>query len=408
MSVTTTVTNSGPAPAGAFLVGILAIPSGDQEGLRLLGTRTLTGLAPGASSTAATTVTIPANLPRGTYTIGAVADSAGALNELSLDNNPDEASATTTFLDCGTVSGSRSVSGTITVASQPNAQFSGTAVLSSPGSPSLTLNLAALHGSVDVAGQIAMPGLAFTANAGTIGTGTLSLSGTESEGVLSLDVTGQSTANGGQCTFSGQLVAAPAARTTLSFQLAPPPASFAADALTPTVPFPVAVTGWAAQFKVAFDAPLENETTLPAASTVVFTSPGDALPGTPASDEDSDVGATSAVYASPAMGPQFNNGSVATPPGGSWTVLYKGANRAFTAPDPQAATRLVIPVPTAVVDDAGRLTRVNWSYRNRSTGAVLAAPPTFMLNIGLELESNGNLVYASGPLPVTTRSIPVL
>lgn len=420
MSVTTTVTNTGPAAAGAFSIAILAIPSGG-DGARVLGIRAVAGLAPGASSTAATTLTVPADLPRGTYTISAVADVAGALNELSIGNNPLNASTTTAILDnltgsaplrpefstlnfvnCGSVAGDRSFGGTLTISSQTNDQFAGTATITSPGSPSVTITAASLRGSVDVNGQITSPSLAITATAGGTATGTMTLGGSEGDGVLSLDVTGQAQVDGGTCTFTGTLIVAPATRNALSFQLAATHASFAVDALTPTVSFPIGVTGWQPQFKVDFDSPL------PAASTVTFTSPAGALSGVPADDGESDIGTSSAVYRPTPVGPQFSNGSANTPPPGAWTISYKGADQAFTVADPQASTHLVIPVPTATVDDNGKLTRLTWVYKNSTTGAVLTAPPAFMSNIQVELQHDGETGYATGPLTPATRSVPVL
>jgi hypothetical protein len=428
MSVTTTVTNSGPKAAGAFAVAVVAMPFSDEGEVRVLGTRAVAGLAPGVASTAATTVTVPADLSRGIYTIGAVADAGGVLSELSLENNPLEASTTTSILDnivgalplrpdlstltfdnCGSVIGDRSFGGTISISSQTNSQFTGTTTMSSPGSPAVTIKAVTLQGVLDVNGQVTTAPMAITLTAGSTVPGTMTVTGSEADGVLALDISGEATVGGGTCTFTGQVVASPAARTLLNFQLAAPPASFAIDALAPTVTFPVTVSGWQARFKVDFDSPLEGETTLPAPSTVLFTSPsGAVLDHVPANDEESDVGATSAAYGSPLVGPLFGNGSVKTPPGGAWTVSYKGSDRAFTAADPQAATRLVIPVPTATVDEDGVLTRITWVYRNATTGALLSAPPTFMSNIQGELQHDGETGYASGPLPSATRTIPVL
>lgn len=47
----------------------------------LTGTRTVAALAPGASSSAATTVTVPSTIAKGTYYIGAIADATNAQPE---------------------------------------------------------------------------------------------------------------------------------------------------------------------------------------------------------------------------------------------------------------------------------------------------------------------------------------
>jgi RHS repeat-associated protein len=88
ISVTTTVTASAAGgAAGSFRVGIyLSSDPTVITGGTLLGYRTVSKLAAGASSTAATSVKVPAAL-RGTYYLGAIADDAGAIAEADETNN---------------------------------------------------------------------------------------------------------------------------------------------------------------------------------------------------------------------------------------------------------------------------------------------------------------------------------
>jgi hypothetical protein len=89
VAVTTTVTNAteGVVP-GTFYVHIFlsedtAITGSDTY----IGSRVVSGMAPGATSTGTTTVTIPTTLKRGTYYIGAVADYLNSVNETYEVNN---------------------------------------------------------------------------------------------------------------------------------------------------------------------------------------------------------------------------------------------------------------------------------------------------------------------------------
>ncbi|HET7340999.1 MAG TPA: CARDB domain-containing protein [Methylomirabilota bacterium] len=89
LAVRNTVRNVGPAPAGPFVVRFyLSTDTTFDPGDVLLGSRMLGGLGAGASSTATTTLTIPANTSvPAQYSIIAVADAAGQVTELGEDNN---------------------------------------------------------------------------------------------------------------------------------------------------------------------------------------------------------------------------------------------------------------------------------------------------------------------------------
>jgi len=85
VTVNATVANIGPVAAGYFYVSLyLRSASGSDI---WLADRVVNGLAPGASNTADTVVTIPANTVPGTYTIVAKADSYNYVVETNETNN---------------------------------------------------------------------------------------------------------------------------------------------------------------------------------------------------------------------------------------------------------------------------------------------------------------------------------
>jgi subtilase family serine protease len=88
MAITHTVRNAGPAPAGPFVIRFfLSLDDRPDAGDVLLGTGAIGSLGAGLSSTAATSVTVPANVASGTYRIIAVADAAGQQAELDETND---------------------------------------------------------------------------------------------------------------------------------------------------------------------------------------------------------------------------------------------------------------------------------------------------------------------------------
>ena len=87
ITVSNTVSASGGIPAG-FYVGIyLSADSVITSSDIFIGYRYVTGLTPGAPSTATTTITIPATVPGGTYYIGAIADYNNMVRESDETNN---------------------------------------------------------------------------------------------------------------------------------------------------------------------------------------------------------------------------------------------------------------------------------------------------------------------------------
>lgn len=88
VSVSVEVTNQGTAAAGAFRVGFYvslrpALTTADTR----LGTCAFTSLAAGARGRCSAVVTIPANLPLGQYTAGAIVDDLNQIAETDETNN---------------------------------------------------------------------------------------------------------------------------------------------------------------------------------------------------------------------------------------------------------------------------------------------------------------------------------
>jgi subtilase family serine protease len=89
-SLSTTVKNQGAFPAGGFTIAFVLSPTAsytDPDAEDITGTRTVPSLASGASSTAATKLTIPVSMPVGSYFLCGLADSAGTVAESNETNN---------------------------------------------------------------------------------------------------------------------------------------------------------------------------------------------------------------------------------------------------------------------------------------------------------------------------------
>jgi subtilase family serine protease len=101
LSLSSTVKNQGLFPAGIFTIAFhLSTDTtyGNGDDIAFTTARSLTSLAAGASSTASTTLTIPAGTPFGSYYICAMADSGDTVDEGS---PADEAN--NTFCTVGTM-----------------------------------------------------------------------------------------------------------------------------------------------------------------------------------------------------------------------------------------------------------------------------------------------------------------
>lgn len=160
--------------------------------------------------------------------------------------------------------------------------------------------------------------------------------------------------------------------------------------LTPMIPVPMVINHYIAVLTA------QNGGAYPPASNVLFTGPtGSGLIGTPA---DSRVlNGNSSVYFSPAVS------TPAVAPGGNWGINYNGNNSNLSVADPQAASRLFAPLPTAELDGAA-LYGVSWVYKN-TNGVFLAAAPAFVTQVQMQIfDKDLNLLDASPLLPTTTTS----
>jgi len=103
LAITTTVANQGAVTAvtdsyrgisvGLYLSKDATITTADTK----LGSRTVTSLAPGASSTASVNVKIPSRTVEGTYYLGAIADSTNQVKESNETNNAKTGNAITIY-----------------------------------------------------------------------------------------------------------------------------------------------------------------------------------------------------------------------------------------------------------------------------------------------------------------------
>ena len=90
LSVTNTAANQGLVAAGAFKIAYHLSTNatyGDADDIALTATRTVSSLGAGASSTATTSLTVPATTPPGAYYVCAMADALSAVSELNETNN---------------------------------------------------------------------------------------------------------------------------------------------------------------------------------------------------------------------------------------------------------------------------------------------------------------------------------
>jgi hypothetical protein len=170
---------------------------------------------------------------------------------------------------------------------------------------------------------------------------------------------------------------------------------FAGGALTPNVATPVAFDGYSATFDAEGDAPF------PSPSQVFFTGPaGSGLTAAPAVIDYAFIEDSYAYYQSPVV--TTSSGA----PTGIWLVNYRGTNMTVTT-DLQPLSKLVLPVPTAVVS-GGVLRSVTWVYKDRLTGQVLSTPPAYMQGIQVQIEGLQGRIYEApydGDPAVTTHTL---
>jgi len=129
---------------------------------------------------------------------------------------------------------------------------------------------------------------------------------------------------------------------------------------------------------------VNNDTNYP--DTVTFTGPsGSGLNNTTNQNNGGSSFGTSAFYSTPPINtPPF-------PPGGIYTVNYKGISNNFNLANPNAANEQVLIVPTVVLNSSNIVTQVNWTYKNPS-GATIGAQP-FMNNIEIRVQGLSGTLY---------------
>lgn len=179
------------------------------------------------------------------------------------------------------------------------------------------------------------------------------------------------------------------ARFNLNFTAAG--GSFGAG-FTPAPSFPVSLNGYTAVLET------RNALSNPPPTSVFFTGPnGSGLSNTGGDPQFNDTSPGEAQYQS-----VFRSSPV-VPPGGAWTVNFSGSNIVFSVPDAQAASRLVIPVPTVTVS-GGNLTSVSWVYKDATTGATLGGPPAYLTKVNVQIVDIrlGRVYGTDGFSPATT------
>ncbi|HXD96471.1 MAG TPA: Calx-beta domain-containing protein, partial [Candidatus Acidoferrum sp.] len=413
-----TVKNTGLVASPAFRVGLFLSPDG-TAGAGLPGAGELralipvTSLAPGASVSLPAALTLEDDLPQGQYFVSAVADFSQVVSEANETNNGRTAStplrinrnltkfraaaASLSQSGCSNPEdeGTVNLTGSFVITSQSGTTASGTADLSGTlnGLPVRYQMLFTLDVADD--NTVTTSSLTFPSVTGAfVGTGVGNLNGTFVGRVLSGSITGQVTrAGGASCSFAG----------TLSANAEP---SFLFNVVqiarggglglggTPTlVTLPIAVDSYMGMFRVLFDQ------SLPSPDQVLFTGPaGTGLMNSPG-QETQDFGNETDYLA-----PQLDRGNGA--PAGAWSVRYKGVTRAFTLPEPDATNRLVVARPTVTVDPSGFLTDVSWDWRDRKTGSLVPALPSFVgeIRIFIDGAGGGNFLYRSPRLDRTATS----
>ena len=181
--------------------------------------------------------------------------------------------------------------------------------------------------------------------------------------------------------------------TTFSFHFYTVGGGFG-GAFTPTPGFPMTVNSYAAVLETM------NSQTNPLPASVFFTGPnGSGINNSPGDSSRFDAGMGYAQYQTVFR----SNPNI--PPGGTWTMNFMGSNIVFSVPDPQAASRLVIPVPTVTVS-GGNVTGVSWVYKDATTGVTLAGPPAYMTGVKVEIDDQTlGRVYDPDEFTPTTTSV---
>lgn len=162
---------------------------------------------------------------------------------------------------------------------------------------------------------------------------------------------------------------------------------------SPEVHLPVEVNSYCAMLKV------ETDSDFPDPQNVLFTGPaGSSLLNAPAVPASSSVGTGWAQYQSPTIH------TASGVPGGTWVVNYKGENITIDVPDPQTRFHTVVPLPSVMINN-GLIQSVNWVYKDAASGTTLPNPPSWLLNVQLQLDSGlGTRIYNSSVLAPNVTS----
>jgi hypothetical protein len=283
--------------------------------------------------------------------------------------------------------------GSIAASTDTGGSFTGTLTVTFPLVPGAQTS-GPFNATVDATGNLSGTfTYAATQGSTTVSSGTGSLAGTLKGTTLSVELTGQSV-SGETCDFTGWLVSPSIPVTFMAFHHDATVGSLdeIGGAFVPVPTFPVSIGRYRVLFEVAGD-------------TAPFTPPGNVLFTGPAGSQLSDTGgiemdqlATNVV--------EYHSPWVSSPPiapPGDWTEEYEGQYYNSAMEDPQAADRLVVPVPTFVQTN-GQLTRVDWAYR-AGDGSMLAGAPAFIRLIRLQiLDPCGLLLHDSLARDPTTMT----
>jgi hypothetical protein len=133
---------------------------------------------------------------------------------------------------------------------------------------------------------------------------------------------------------------------------------------------------------------------------VFFTGPsGSGLSNTPSAVFGANYDGDSAWYSSP----QVNVAPF--PPGGIYTVNYKGQPLDFVLADPQAQSRQVLLVPRVTLDSQDQITEIFWDRRDVNGNLIATAP--FIQNIEVRIDGIGGRLYDADLSPNSTSHVPL-
>ena len=409
IAVPNTVRNvSGATAAASTLEFWLSIDSIQDVGDRLLGSRSVPSLGGSASSTATTTLMIPADVDPGQYRLLAVVDATHIVAEQDENNNVGNgplsvvSNLAKSFAVSGDIiqtgctsllrNGHLATQGTLVFSSQTGQVLAGTLTLTEPLVAGWKLS-GPVKATIDETGAL-VGTLTYTMAQGpVIQTGTGAITGSyvvsPLPATLTVDLTGTPT-SGETCLVTANLESpvTPIAFLTVQHDAQAGYLGVVDGAFVAVPSFPVVIDQFRALFDVAVDSGF------PAPGDVTLAGPSG--PGVPAA-ELVQLATNAGQYRGPFV--------AGLAPSGPWTVHYKTADFDFTLPDPDAAARLVVPVPTFSVTASGALQQITWLYYNATSGALLASPPAFLQSMRLQvLDPCGLILYDSQALAPSTTS----